>query len=126
MFKNLLQLYSMVICLFATLILMFTLVQVMQNTITLVLPEYKYNYDTAKFNSVEDFINSKNPQEAEKIRLLSEAEIDKKMNLEKTNYIQKVEKEAVSSLINNASWIITSLIFFIIHWLLYQKSSKTL
>ncbi|WP_341757071.1 MULTISPECIES: hypothetical protein [unclassified Candidatus Tisiphia] len=48
------------------------------------------------------------------------------MNLEKTNYIQKVEKEAVSSLINNASWIITSLIFFIIHWLLYQKSSKTL
>ncbi|MCC8483154.1 MAG: hypothetical protein LN561_01055 [Rickettsia endosymbiont of Labidopullus appendiculatus] len=124
MFKNLLQLYSMIICLFASLTLMFTLVQVMQDIASLVLPEYKYNHDIAKFNSVENFINSKNPEEAEKIKLLSKIEIDKKINLEKTNYMQKIEKETVFNLINKAIWVITSSIFFIIHWFLYKKSSK--
>lgn len=124
MFKNLLQLYSMIICLVASLTLMFALVQVMQNIASLVLPEYKYNHDIAKFNSVENFINSKNPQEAEKIRLLSKIEIDKKISLEKTNYMQKVEKDTIFNLISNTTWVITGLIFFIIHWLLYKKLSK--
>ena len=58
MFKNLVQLYSLVVCLIASIVMMITIGIMLGNATDILLPEYKYMNQLDKFTSNEKYIDS--------------------------------------------------------------------
>ncbi len=58
MIKNLVQLYSLVVCLIASVVIMITIGIMLGNTTDILLLEYKYMNQLDKFTSNEKYIDS--------------------------------------------------------------------
>ena len=56
MFKNLVQLYSLVVCLIASIVMMITIGIMLGNATDILLPEYKYMNQLDKFTSNEKYM----------------------------------------------------------------------
>jgi len=63
MIKNLVQLYSLVVCLIASVVIMITIGIMLGNTTDILLPEYKYMNQLDKFTSNEKYIDSQKQSE---------------------------------------------------------------
>jgi hypothetical protein len=141
MFKNLMQVYSLAVCLIMSIILMLIL-SLSVNAITdFTLTEYKNKSSLSKFSTNEDYISSlslskfsanddySSPLSLDKaaiesIKQLSSEKIEEKRLAEKDKYIQSIKDNSISSLISYAGWLLIGGIFFIIHWRLYKKSEN--
>ena len=119
MFKNLLQLYALVMCLISSIMIMITFGVMFNNVTELTLTEYKHQAHLNNFTTNEKYINYKT-----KLGPLDEKELQRKRLLEKDSYIENQKSNAISSLISGATWLFTGFIFFIIHWCLYRRSLK--
>ena len=127
MFKNLLQLYSLVMCLIASTVIMITIGLILGCITDLTLTEYKNAAYLNKFTTNEKYINDINQsanEKSESIKDLDQETIKNKRLDEKNEYIEDIKSRAVSSLISVFTWFITGFIFFIIHWCLYKRSTK--
>ncbi|WP_375359034.1 hypothetical protein [Candidatus Tisiphia endosymbiont of Neophilaenus lineatus] len=124
MIKNLIQLYSIAICCVSAIILLVTLALTIQDITDLTLTEYKYRPNLIKFSSVEKFISSNHEQERVGLKLLSKNDINNRMEFEKNLYITERQDHAIANLINKASWIVISIIFWSTHLIMYKRDNR--
>jgi hypothetical protein len=126
MFKNLVQLYSLLICLIASISIMVTMGIMLSNITDIILLEYKYTNQLDKFTSNAkyiDFQKQNDSSDKEKWQTMDNNLIAEKRLADRVDYISSVKGGAISSLINCITWFITGLFFFLIHWRTYKKSS---
>jgi predicted PurR-regulated permease PerM len=127
MFKNLTQVYCLIICLIASVVMIITIGIMLGSTTNLVFTEYKYISELNKFSSDEKYIEYKKRSfadikeqwQAPKAELIQEKRIT-----EREDYIKEIKGNAISTVISCATWLITSLFFFIIHWKMYKRSAS--
>ena len=127
MFKNLIQLYSIVICCLASITLMVLLLFSGNNLLYLVFPEYMNKIHLASFDSDEEYLEAEqakeNKQKYEKLVKMSPNELSKKRLHDKERYIQDTKTSSIQNLIISVYEMLIALVFFIIHWCLYKRSS---
>lgn len=127
MFKNLLQLYSLLICMISVVLMIVVLGLLSFSVGDLVLFQYKYSYELNKFNSNEKYIQHKKQNNKSQVNWskLSEQEVTNLRLSEKEDYQDQKQSYALYNILDKAGWLIVGFIFFIIHWCLYKKSSHT-
>jgi hypothetical protein len=128
MIKNLVQLYSLVVCLIASVVIMITIGIMLGNTTDILLPEYKYMNQLDKFTSNEKYIDSQKQTDhssKEKWQIIDPNSLAEKRLAERESYINRIKGDAISTVINCITWLITGLFFFIIHWRMYKGYSAS-
>ena len=128
MIKNLVQLYSLVVCLIASVVIMITIGIMLGNTTDILLPEYKYMNQLDKFTSNEKYIDSQKQSEhssKEKWQIIDPHLLAEKRLAERESYINRIKGDAISTVINCITWLITGLFFFVIHWRMYKGYSAS-
>lgn len=128
MIKNLVQLYSLVVCLIASVVIMITIGIMLGNTTDILLPEYKYMNQLDKFTSNEKYIDSQKQGEhssKEKWQIIDPNLLAEKRLAERESYINRIKGDAISTVINCITWLITGLFFFVIHWRMYKGYSAS-
>ncbi len=128
MIKNLVQLYSLVVCLIASVVIMITIGIMLGNTTDILLPEYKYMNQLDKFTSNEKYIDSQKQSEhssKEKWQIIDPNLLAEKRLAERESYINRIKGDAISTVINCITWLITGLFFFITHWRMYKGYSAS-
>ena len=128
MFKNLVQLYSLVVCLIASIVMMITIGIILGNATDILLPEYKYMNQLDKFTSNEKYIDyqkQSDPINKERLQIIDSDSVAEKRLAEREDYINRIKGDAISTLINCTTWLITGLFFFVIHWRIYKGSSAS-
>jgi hypothetical protein len=119
MIKNLVQLYSLVVCLIASVVIMITIGIMLGNTTDILLLEYKYMNQLDKFTSNEKYIDSQKQSDhssKEKWQIIDPNSLAEKRLAERESYINRIKGDAISTVINCITWFITGLFFFVIHW----------
>lgn len=128
MIKNLVQLYSLVVCLIASVVIMITIGIMLGNTTDILLPEYKYMNQLDKFTSNEKYIDSQKQSDhssKEKWQIIDPNLLAEKRLAERESYINRIKGDAISTVINCITWLITGLFFFITHWRMYKGYSAS-
>ncbi len=128
MIKNLVQLYSLVVCLIASVVIMITIGIMLGNTTDILLPEYKYMNQLDKFTTNEKYIDSQKQSDhssKEKWQIIDPNSLAEKRLAERESYINRIKGDAISTVINCITWLITGLFFFIIHWRMYKGYSAS-
>ena len=126
MFKNLTQLYCLIVCLVATITLMITLGVAFNSVTEITLTEYKFASALDKFSSNDKYIESKTQYNSDKKTewdSLNSEEIKVKRTSEKEGYIESRKREAFSTIISCMTWLFVAALFFIVHWRMHKKYS---
>jgi hypothetical protein len=129
MLKNLTQVYCLIICLVASIVMMVTIGIMLISATDLIFTNYKYKNQLNRFVSNEKYIDYQkhtNPNNKEKWESLSMKLVEEKRIAAKREYIEELKDSAISGIINCATWLITGLIFFVIHWKMYRRSSSNI
>lgn len=131
MFKNILQLYSLVACLISAFLCLIFTGFLLNHTTAYVFPELRkqyFHYHSLESNAKyiasqpheEDFYKElikKSDKEVTEIRLAEKEEFDKGNQIE-------TRLRAIEGIIFHAQWLFLTFIFLLIHSCLYRKSSK--
>lgn len=128
MFKNLVQLYSLFVCLIASIVMMIAIGIMLGNITDILLPEYKYINQLDKFTSNEKYIDYQKQSDSsnkERLQIIDSDSVAEKRLAEREDYINRIKGDAISTLINCTTWLITGLFFFVIHWIIYKGSSAS-
>lgn len=125
------QIYSMVVCFISTVILLVSLIITLNAFIRLFLPEYSNKSELIKYSTNEQYLRylkqydtKENDSLYKQLKDISSEELTKKRIAYKNDYIQTIKAESTSTIINYLTWIIVSLIFFILHWKFYKVTSR--
>ncbi len=127
MFKNLTQIYCLIVCLVASIVMMVTIGIMLNSGTDLVFTEYKYISELNKFSSDEKYIDHKKKvfsNDKEHQKMIKPELVKEKRIADRGDYIKGVQGNAISSIISCSSWLITGLLFFIIHWKMYRCSAS--
>jgi predicted tellurium resistance membrane protein TerC len=130
-FKNILQVYALVVCLIASTALMIASVMALNSLTDLIIPHYKHYSSLSRFESNERYLDHKQETYAaddkrlKELNKLSGEEISAKKDREKKEFLEDKKKQAIESLIQCLQWIIIASLFFCLHWRLYKKSLGT-
>ncbi len=128
MIKNLVQLYSLVVCLIASVVIMITIGIILGNTTDILLPEYKYINHLDKFTTNKKYIDSQKQSDhssKEKWQIIDPNSLAEKRLAKRESYINRIKGDAISTVINCITWLITGLFFFIINWRMYKGYSAS-
>ena len=120
MFKNILQLYSLIICIICTIIILIISANSLDRITDIVIPQYKFIPNT-KYNDNTTYkeyyhSNTKN---------LTDIEIEKRRLAEQKHEFSNFKAHSIRSLINLLCWFIPAFITLIIHWRLYKKLNRS-
>ncbi|MGI2299253.1 hypothetical protein [Candidatus Cardinium hertigii] len=120
------KIYSMVVCFATTIVLLVTLSITFNGFITLFLPEYTNKEALIRYSTNEQFLQFKSHDKYlyKQLEGLSPKELEKRRMSYKHKYIEIIKGRAVSTIISNSIWIIVSLVFFIVHWKIYQNTQS--
>lgn len=125
MFKNLTQVYCLIVCLVASIVMMVTIGIMLGSGTDIVLTEYKYISQLSKFSSDEKYLDYRrqlSSEEKERQQKVNPELIKGKRIAARADYINEVKGNAISSLISCLTWLVTALFFFVIHWRMYKCS----
>ncbi len=127
--KNIFQVYTLLVCLICTIILIITTAFFLNEVTDLIIPQYKNYSSLLRYESNENYVNylesnRMDSKEFLKIKDLSPAEIDEKRIFAKKAFLEERKGWAIQSLINTVEWALVALFFFFIHWRLYKRSEK--
>jgi len=98
------------------------------NITDILLPEYKYINQLDKFTSNEKYIDYQKQSDSsnkERLQIIDSDSVAEKRLAEREDYINRIKGDAISTLINCTTWLITGLFFFVIHWRIYKGSSAS-
>ena len=126
MFKSLIQLYCLIVCLISAITIMITLGVAFNSITEVTLTEYKFASSLSKFSSNDKYIEHKiqySPDNKETWNTLSDEEIKAKRTIEKEDFLKEKKSEALSTIISCITWLFVAALFFIVHWRLQKKYS---
>ena len=137
MLKNILQVYALVSCLIASIILLFVSLFFVSAVTDFLMPEYKFYASLAKFESNDSYLLSKKEERKEdderskdiqknlkNIQTLSGDEVSQKRIEERGQFIINKKRKAIENLINSLEWICVISVYSYLHWRLYRRASK--
>ncbi len=125
--KNIFQIYTLLVCLVSTIILMISAYMFLNATTDLLFPQYKHYSSLLRYESNESYLrslNSYNDREYKEIKPLPPRDIEVKRNEARINFLEKQKGSAIENIILTLQWALVGFIFFIIHWRLYTRSKK--
>ena len=119
MFKNILQIYSLIVCIICTIIILIISANSLDRITDIVIPQYKFVPSSKYLDNAtyKDYYHSTTKD-------LTDIEIDKRRLIEQKHEFNNFKAYSIRSLINLFCWLIPALITLIIHWRLYKKSSN--
>lgn len=131
--KNMLQLYTLLICAISVIILLVVSGLSLNSFVNLLLPEYT-NYSTlGRYESNEAYIRSREQQynynreevrqEIMALRQLSPQTLTEQRLTARKDFLEDQRRRNIQDLIIYFEWAFVSLLFFYIHWRLYRKSA---
>lgn len=122
MLKNLTRLYAGVVMLLCTIILVIAISLTFSNLLTYKFPEEMQSGNFEKFTSSESFKNSFYDQQKAAIQKLSEDELVKRMEKKKQEEILRQQRSAISGILHSAPWLLVSVLFFLLHVVIYRRA----
>ena len=128
--KNLRQVYSLVVCLVASLVLMFSLGTMLSQSVSFFVPEMTRANEFSNYYSNEsylrDFESRQNvdSQTKERIAALSESELTSKRLQEQDQTRTKISAAACGTILETLVWFFVAFFFFIIHWSMFRRSER--
>ena len=130
MFKNLLQLYALVVCLINSVVLLCLTGWTLNSVMELVIPQYKHYSTMIRYSSDEHFVRhyesaySYDDDKLKEFQKLTPEKITKNRIAEKANFLDTTRGNAIEELIKALQWLLVSAFFFLTHWNLYKRSTK--
>jgi hypothetical protein len=130
MFKNLLQLYALLVCTITSIFLLVVCCFALDSITDLVIPQYKKFSTLAHYKSNERFMrNNQNgfpydEKQLKELQQLSAEKLTEKRIMEKVDFLEDTKGKAIQELIKSIQWLLVSALFFLIHWKLYKRSTK--
>ena len=122
--KNLLQIYSLLICLISSIILIITLGFVFRSTVNLIFLEYRFRDNLQHYSSNERYIEH-NKDSSDSLRNLSADAIQNVRLHKRAEHIDFQKHQAINHIIDCVGWILISIAFFSLHWRLYKNATKS-
>lgn len=128
-FKNLLSVYSLLVCFVLVFIILISLIFIVENIIKITLPkimlsEVMVNYESN--GNYKIYVESL-PQDTDKIakiKTMSEEELSEQRIHEREYRLKSMQAGGTRGLITASQWLFFSLLFFIIHWFIYKKQNQ--
>jgi hypothetical protein len=129
--KNLFQVYTLLICLISTIILLVCAGIFLSSITNIIIPQYTNYSHMIRFQSNESYLRHTHDmgdygdlKAAEKLKDLSPAQLTQKRMDEKTTFLENTRGSSISTLIGVIEWSLIALVFFLIHWRLYKRSKE--
>lgn len=127
MFKNLLQVYSLLVCLFASIMIMITSGMALNSLADFTMTEIKHYGTLLDYDDNEAYLAREwNEQKLKELKKLPEADLTAKRLKDRVTKVRDLKHYAVQHMIDTVPWLLVSLIFFMIHWRLYHRQKKTI
>jgi len=134
--KNIFQIYTLLVCLVCTIILIITTAFLLDEVTDLIIPQYKNYSSLLRYESNErylsyletkDMYGSKDMVNKEflNIKDLPPAQIDEKRAFAKKAFLEERKGYTIQSLITTVQWALVAFFFFFIHWRLYRRSKES-
>lgn len=130
-FKNIFQIYTLLVCLISTIILIISIALFLNALTDLLIPQYKHYSYLVRFESNESYLRSSeshygvNKERLTELKHLSASQMDEKRINEKKEYLEEQKGKAIESLISTLQWAFVALVFFFLHWRLYKRSEES-
>lgn len=129
--KNIFQVYTLLICLISTVILLVCAGIFLSSITNIIIPQYtNYSY-MIRFQSNENYLRHAynvgdygDLKTAEKLKDLSPTQLTQKRMDEKTTFLENTRGSSLSTIISVIEWSLVALLFFFIHWRLYKRSKE--
>lgn len=136
--KNLSQVYSLIVCLVASMVLMVSSGLILSKSLSFFAPEWTNSYEFSKYYSNEaylkDFENQHSfydSQRAElekqrftELKTLDESALTSKRLQEEAELKLRISAGARAVVLESMLWFLVGLIFFAIHWSLFRRFEK--
>lgn len=123
MIKNLKQLYAMAVCFVCSVIFIISIGVGLNAGLNYVAPRYmNYSY-FSRFESNEKFLKSFEDQEKRfaELKALPVDQLSSEREEKKADFLENEKRNDISTLMKIAPWILTAMLFFFIHWILYTR-----
>jgi len=129
--KNLFQVYTLLICLISTVILLVCAGVFLSSITNIIIPQYTNYSHMIRFQSNESYLRHAysmgdygDLKPAEKLKELSPTQLTQKRIDEKTTFLENTRGSSLSNIISVIEWSLVALLFFFIHWRLYKRSRE--
>lgn len=130
MFKNLFQLYTLVSCFIASIIVLVASIFFLSATVDFMFPQYTFYSAAVRYETNERYLfykkesnryedENKAKNEFEK---LSPSELTEKRLQERAEFFITKKSKAIENIIHSLEWIFVSACFFYLNWRLYKRS----
>ena len=143
MFKNLLQVYALLVCLINTVFLLIMTCWGLNSITDLAMPEYKNysrmlryvsdenykdyfqdNYSNQNYYDSNDSRRIHNETRLKEFQQLTPEKLTERRINDRNNFLENNRRNAIEGLIRSLQWLLVSLFFFAIHWRLYRRAAK--
>lgn len=129
--KNLFQVYTLLICLISTVILLICAGVFLSSITNIIIPQYTNYSHMIRFQSNESYLRHIDDmgaygdlKVAEKLKDLSPDQLTQKRMDEKTTFLENTRGSSLSTIISCMEWALVAFVFFLIHWRLYKRSKE--
>ena len=129
--KNLGQVYCILVCLVASMVMMFSAIQIASITMEYIFPEIMNATKMSNFVSNEAFLRSEseNQGEAGKERLaelksLSSEDLSTKREMEHTETRMSMKTMSFANILRMMPVFFIAFLFFIFHWSFYRRTER--
>lgn len=126
-FKNLQQVYALLICLVSTIVLLVCVGNFLDDGTRLLFPSYREGSEFLKFQSNETYLryyNFESSEEKQEVKKLASEKLTERRLQDQQHFLKVNHLRALESLIKTILWILVAFIFFCIHWKLYKRSHE--
>jgi hypothetical protein len=117
--KNIFQIYTLLVCLISTIVLMIAFGMLLNSFTDLLIPQYTRYSTLQEYESRESYINRN-----KEFSTLSPPQIDEKRIRARKEYLQETKGRAIEGIIHALQWALVGIIFFFVHWRLYKRSKE--
>lgn len=135
--KNLRQIYSLLVCLIASVFMMVSMGVILTKTLTLLAPEITNVSELAMYSSNDTYLRSYENRdvyssEARNLRQerfaelknMPEGELTALRTKEQDDVTSKITSMAKGTILETLVWLFVALFFFMTHWSLFRRSEK--
>ena len=124
-FKNLQQVYALLICLVSMIVLLIQGGNFLDDSTRFLFPSYRNASHLLTFQSNEAYLRHYNfgsDTERLETKNLTPEKLTERRLKDQKHFIEVEHFRALDSLIKTIQWILVALLFFLVHWRLYKKS----
>jgi len=124
--KNLGQVYSLMVCLVASLILMASTGIMLHQGVKILFPELTTAHTLSKYLSNEAYLRNNEgwKERFEELKGLSEHDLNMRRQQEHHEALINSKAASLGNIVETLPWFFVALMFFMFHWSLYRRYER--